>query len=330
MQYMPAKPNKWGLKAWGLADAKTGYMCNWKLYLGKEAGVTRELPVAHSVVLGLTEPYHNKGHVIYMDNFFSSPALYKDLADHQMGACGTLRINRKGVPPIVQNAKPKAGDPPVTTRDGPILYIVWFDKRLVSLITTAHNSSTFKKKVKSKKHTGMHREVDKPVAIQSYSQHMGGIDRADKAMTFYLVVHRCCKWWKKVFFYLLEVCFCNALVIWRHSHRRVDAEQFRLTIVHGLLDGYQRDTSLGHGRPSRDPPNRLIGGEHFIILNPNQAKNGRRSQPDCAVCSDRKVKRHQTQYICKKCEQPLCVYPCFERYHTLVNYKITCTKELHQ
>ena len=34
LQYMPKKPNKWGLKAFSVADAKTGYTYNWKLYAG--------------------------------------------------------------------------------------------------------------------------------------------------------------------------------------------------------------------------------------------------------------------------------------------------------
>ena len=34
LQYMPKKPKKWGLKAFSLADAKTGYTLNWKLYAG--------------------------------------------------------------------------------------------------------------------------------------------------------------------------------------------------------------------------------------------------------------------------------------------------------
>ena len=35
IQYMPKKPNKWGMKAFVLADARTGYMYNWNLYTGK-------------------------------------------------------------------------------------------------------------------------------------------------------------------------------------------------------------------------------------------------------------------------------------------------------
>ena len=35
IQYMPNKPHKWGLKAWCLADSKTGYMYNLNMYTGK-------------------------------------------------------------------------------------------------------------------------------------------------------------------------------------------------------------------------------------------------------------------------------------------------------
>ena len=34
VQYMPKKPTKWGLKAFVLADAHTGYMYNWYLQTG--------------------------------------------------------------------------------------------------------------------------------------------------------------------------------------------------------------------------------------------------------------------------------------------------------
>ena len=334
MQYMPAKPNKWGLKAWGLAEAKTGYIYNWQLYLGKDSSRPTDLPLAHHVVMTLAEPLFDKGHILYMDNFFSSPALFKDLADKQMGACGTLRSNRRGVPATIQQAKPTAGNPPITDTDDKILYISWFDKKVVNLITTVHSSETYRKLVRSKKHPDNVREVDKPCAIQAYSQHMGGIDRADKAMTFYMVLHRCCKWWKKVFFYLLEVCFCNALVIWKaHVKKRVDAETFRLRIVHGMLRGYQRRTDqVKHGNHSGENAGRLVADmQHCIGLNPNILPSGRRSRPDCAVCSDRAShNRCQTQFICKKCNKSMCPYPCFERYHTLVEYEIKCSKTLHQ
>ena len=35
-QYMPKKPTKWGMKAFVLADSKTGYTYRWRLYTGTQ------------------------------------------------------------------------------------------------------------------------------------------------------------------------------------------------------------------------------------------------------------------------------------------------------
>ena len=37
LQYMPKKPVKWGMKAFVLAESKTGYVYNWRLYTGMVA-----------------------------------------------------------------------------------------------------------------------------------------------------------------------------------------------------------------------------------------------------------------------------------------------------
>ena len=36
LQYMPKKPHKWGIKAWVLSEAHTGYTWNFQLYTGKD------------------------------------------------------------------------------------------------------------------------------------------------------------------------------------------------------------------------------------------------------------------------------------------------------
>lgn len=124
LQYIPSKPHKWGLKVWTLADSATGYVFNWKMYTGKGDGAQGDgRGVAHKVVVDLCSPLLDNGHHLYCDNFFTSPALFHELSDRQTGACGTLRVNRIGVPREVKLAKPKKEDPPHLYRDGNKLYI---------------------------------------------------------------------------------------------------------------------------------------------------------------------------------------------------------------
>ena len=82
VQYLPNNPHKWGLKAWVLADSTNGYPWFWKLYTGKEEGRT-EHGLAHRVVMDLViDPkLLHKGYIVYTDNFYSSPALFRELTD---------------------------------------------------------------------------------------------------------------------------------------------------------------------------------------------------------------------------------------------------------
>ena len=66
-QYIKAKPHKYGIKLWAICCACCGYSLKQNIYLGS----TVESVGGRDVVLQLTQPYLDKGHVIYCDRFFS-------------------------------------------------------------------------------------------------------------------------------------------------------------------------------------------------------------------------------------------------------------------
>ena len=136
LQYMPKKPQKWGMKAWVLADSSNGYVWNWKLYTGKDV-YTPESPLglAHRVVLELLDDdrLRSKGYRIFTDNFYSSPDLFKDLQKKGFEACGTLRSNRRGIPEDVKSAKLRKGESHFS-QDDTLLYMKWKDKRDVLML----------------------------------------------------------------------------------------------------------------------------------------------------------------------------------------------------
>jgi len=51
IQYMPKKPTKWGLKAFVLSDAHTGYMYSWHLYTGMSNNNTTNKSCIHGYVI---------------------------------------------------------------------------------------------------------------------------------------------------------------------------------------------------------------------------------------------------------------------------------------
>ena len=94
-QYMPKKPTKWGIKAFVLCEAERGYCLKSEIYTGKDSFERSEDNLlSDHVVLNLLDSYENKGHVTFMDNFFSSPNLFAKLELKQIGACGTVNGNR--------------------------------------------------------------------------------------------------------------------------------------------------------------------------------------------------------------------------------------------
>jgi len=162
---------------------------------------------------------------------------------------------------------------------------------------------------------------------------MKGVDLADQLLWYKLNEHRQLKWWK-IFFYLLEVSLCNACTVCRqlHGERSVEATKFRLAVVEGLLQNYERQMTKFSRRVS-NPPTRLTE-RHFLTVNSAKTASGKPVKPDCVVCSDRdKTKggrRHQTTTMCEQCKVPLCTYPCMKLYHTVIDYKATCTDNYHK
>lgn len=75
-RYNPNKPHKWGMIAWSICDANTGYVQNWNISTGQEF-LENDRGAMHQIVMDVSAGYLNIGHPIYMDNLFSSPSFFK-------------------------------------------------------------------------------------------------------------------------------------------------------------------------------------------------------------------------------------------------------------
>ena len=112
---------------------------------------------------------------------------------------------------------------------------------------------------------------------------------------------------------------CNAFINYKRykddlNDKFVTSLEFRLKVVDGLLEDYER--SRGRVAMQGCDLDRLTG-RHFPEPIPGKSK------PDCIVCSVRPRHRHQTGTRCKQCLKPMCAVKCFERFHTLLHYKVT-------
>ena len=145
------------------------------------------------------------------------------------------------------------------------------------------------------------------------------MDILDQKLGYYMYPHKCQKWYHTLFHRAVEIALVNGYVVYCASNSEysvMSAKRFRESVIDGLLDSYTAPNVKVGRRSATHPPLRLTA-RHFV-----SSIDGK-SKPDCVVCSDRaSKKRKQTSYCCKDCGGiPLCVTPCFMRYHTVVDYK---------
>lgn len=296
-QYLPNKRHKYGIKIFMLTESD-GTILDMIVYTG-QSDVIGGKDHAQKVVKHLMRNYLDNGHSLYMDNFYNSYPLAKMLLDRNTFCTGTLRKNRKGAPLDVVNAKLKAGEIKSKYLNN-IMIGKWRDKRDVIFISTEFKNQL----VQVKNRRGVERE--KPVPIIQYNKFMGGIDLRDQLMSYYPVIRKTLRWYKKVAIHILHLYLHNAHSLFnKYSGRKLTLEQFRLAVLEKLLP-----TTT----PSFTTNVRNIG--HVPVKIGLVNEQGRTLRKKCRTCTKKKI-RKDTLYHCAACaEKPgLCLGECFVEYH---------------
>ena len=178
------------------------------------------------VVLRLVEPITGLSHHLYTDNFYTSPALYAELRRRGFEACGTLRLNRQGVPSEAKVTLQKGQSRAVAVADD-LSVVQWHDKRIVSILSTVHSDAPVRVERRSRQVASGREEVEKPEAVVEY-KYMGGVDRGDQLLSYYGFPHRMVKWWRRAFFFLFDaasLCMCEDYKNIVHVHPTLQIQQ---------------------------------------------------------------------------------------------------------
>ena len=176
---------------------KTGYALRHIIYTGRNAfQCDASMGLADQIVLKLLYGYENKGHVVYMDNYYSSPLLYRKLGENGISATGTVKPNRKLMPEGIKprNLALSKGDDPLFYRSGNLVACAWHDTKRVIFLSTVDTNNTIDKCIRSRQAPGGFREIEKPVMAERYNRHMAGVDLFDQMMSTYSYPHKVQKW----------------------------------------------------------------------------------------------------------------------------------------
>lgn len=65
---------------------------------------------------------------------------------------------------------------------------------------------------------------------------MGGIDNIDRQLSLTETVRKSMKWYRKLFFHLLDLALTNAHALYKMNHEHISFPTFHLRVVRALLD----------------------------------------------------------------------------------------------
>ncbi|CAL9687430.1 unnamed protein product [Knipowitschia caucasica] len=314
-QYIKNKPTKWGYKLFVLADSDTGYTWNFFVYEGKASNTGKGLSY-DSVISLLNVEQLGTGYHLYVDNFYTSPQLFRDLFTKEIGACGTIRPNRIGFPRTTINDFGR-GDPRGSIRwirDGELLFVKWKDTREVTLCSTIHTVFSGDTVSRRQRQEGTWSTVCVPIpaAIKDYNRHMDGVDLSDALIGYYSVLHKTRKWYRTLFFHFLDIAIVNSFLLFNTTHpdNKLSQLQFREEII------YQLDQ---HGSPSTST-NTPQTQDRTVSHIPEYFNKGDVDKATAATVGRRHCKMcHMRRPVgCKTCTVPLCLVPtrnCYSQWH---------------
>ncbi|XP_075948068.1 uncharacterized protein LOC142950046 [Anarhichas minor] len=172
-QYIKKKPFRWGFKLFVLADIRSRFTWDFFIYQGKFQGNGGQGLRYDSVMELIDTRLLGTGYKLFVDNFYTSPTLFRDLLQRGIWACGTIHTNIVGFPKMKNSLDSKSprGSIRWIRRDS-LLFIQWRDARNVfmcSTIHTAHAEDTVQRRIKCEDGHWLLKDVSVPPAEKDVS-----------------------------------------------------------------------------------------------------------------------------------------------------------------
>ncbi|XP_042577198.1 piggyBac transposable element-derived protein 4-like isoform X3 [Cyprinus carpio] len=206
-----------GYKLFALTDCTCGYTWDFFIYEGKSCA-SQNVGLSYESVMALVdENTLGSGYKLFVDKFYTSPTLFRDLLYKKIWACGPIWTNRTGFPKTVVNRLSK--NAPRGTmrwiRDDSLLFVEWKDSQEVQMCSTFHKAfegDTVQRKVKSDTHRTIV-EVPIPAVVLDYNRNMEVVDLSDRITGHYRALLKPRKWYQCVFYHFLDIIVENAFIM---------------------------------------------------------------------------------------------------------------------
>jgi DNA excision repair protein ERCC-6 len=243
-QYMRAKPIKWGFKQWVVSDS-LGYPYHVSPYQGASL-LIKDKPLGYRVVMSKVDVIAQfsdlRSHELFMDNFFTSYDLLRDLHDRGLRASGIIRNNRICRVPLKRDTELRARGDYHCLCDGVVRLIRLHDSKVITLAT---NFDTVHPLQKTKRMSKTGQEiVQLPRAFRNYNDHMGAVDLTNRFVVDYEPIFRGKKWYWPLFVNCLSIMRVASWRLSAHIHHGkapLDQLSFLRSLVQGMATTHRRE-----------------------------------------------------------------------------------------
>ena len=192
----------------------------------------------------------------------------------------------------------------MTVQEGKVVASAWLDRKVVMVMSTNTQPESMGT-VHRRQKDGSRQEVPCPEAIINYNKYMGGVDRGEQLRGYYRCRVKSRKFYKYIFYFLLDVAITNAYVLYSGWSPRPQAvkciKTYRMKLAHELIGDYCTRRRAGRVGSSLVPLPLLHFSVKLPPATPSQRKRGR-----CAYCMSVHSKRTHTQWFCQECDKWLC------------------------
>lgn len=313
-QYIPSKPDKYGMKIWWICDSSNSYPLYGMPYLGKQ-GNSRAQNLASQVVQQLCEQFERSNRNITFDNFFTSYELAQNLLSKGLTCVGTLRKNKACIPPNFLPKKTRELESNIFGFRKNIMIVSYVPKknRAVLLLSTMHNSNGCNVENKNKSYVNTY-----------YNETKGGVDTLDQMCHAFTVKRKTRRWPLAQFFNIIDVTGIAAFVVFRNLYpdwnKNKDNSARKLFIMETIKDLVTPNIKRRSTKNLHTANTSIISTylketqeeESVAAVGPQKAKRrrcfccpyskGRSSKQLCSLCSNNVCNEHsQKEIICVKC-----------------------------
>ncbi|XP_060855395.1 uncharacterized protein LOC132933083 [Metopolophium dirhodum] len=229
-QYIANKPAKYGIKIFSLVDSRTFYTLNMEIYCGQqEEGPYKVVNSGKEIVLRLIKPISKTGRNVTCDNWFTSVPLATELLKkHRITMVGTIRKNKREIPPNFCNTRGKIIQSNMFgfTKDMTLVSHVPKKSKIVLLLSTMHHDNAIDS------------NLNKPEIITFYNMTKGGVDVVDD-LKDYSVARISRRWPLTIFYSLLNIAGINSQLIYKANNNcNINRREFLQTLGKQLTMGY--------------------------------------------------------------------------------------------